>query len=112
MFNSKFDDWGDWILYIKINIFRLIDNERPTRQSRAFDWTDYKTYAEIYDWLDQQLVAFPTVLSNVELGNTYQGRPIRMVKLSYKAVSTKQIIFNYLKNSIKHPTIEQSSHHY
>lgn len=67
----------------------MIDNERPKRLSRAdraFDWTDYMTYTEIYDWLDEQILAYPTLLTNLTIGTTYEGRNIRAVKLSYRAV--------------------------
>lgn len=71
---------------------RLIDNERPKVQSRAFDWTDYKNYTEIYDWLDEQLAAFPNILTGLTIGTTFEGRPIRAVKLSNKAVSYIRLI--------------------
>ena len=65
----------------------MIDNEQPKIQPRTFGWTAYQNYTQIYDWLDEQLALYPTFLTGHEVGRSYQGRPIRAVKLSKKAVS-------------------------
>ncbi|PSN45348.1 hypothetical protein C0J52_06533 [Blattella germanica] len=63
----------------------LIDNERPlTHQRAGFGWTDYYTLEEIYDWLDSLVAANPGVVSPIVGGETYEGRQIRGVKVSYK----------------------------
>lgn len=66
---------------------RLIDRERESnRQSEThFDWTAYKNYTQIYEWLDEQIAAHPTVLQERPFGRSYEGRPIRAVRLSRKA---------------------------
>lgn len=63
----------------------MIDNEQPNDQSRNFDWTSYKTLEEIYAFLDTLLEAHPTVLTNINLGNSFENRTIRAVRISYKA---------------------------
>ncbi|KAJ6625702.1 Zinc carboxypeptidase A 1 [Pseudolycoriella hygida] len=70
---------------LKIENFQtLIDAETPAIQPRAFGWTAYNNYTEIYDWMDVLLETYPTILTGHIVGTTYQDRPIRAVKLSYK----------------------------
>ncbi|KAG4079633.1 hypothetical protein HA402_010413 [Bradysia odoriphaga] len=61
----------------------LIDAESPEVQPSAFGWTAYNNYTEIYNWLDDLLVTYPDVLSDYVIGYTYEGRPIRGVKISH-----------------------------
>lgn len=69
------------------NVQHLIDNERSRLQGMTFGWTDYQNLDSIYAWLDEQLANFPSVLTSLEIGQSYEGRTIRAVKLSHKAVS-------------------------
>lgn len=64
----------------------LIDAESPEIRPRSFGWTAYNNYTEIYNWLDELLLAFPDVLSDFVIGETYEGRPIRGVKISHSEV--------------------------
>lgn len=64
----------------------MIDAETPTIRPRAFGWTAYNNYTEIYDWMDGLLQQYSSILTSHLVGETYQGRPIRAVKLSHKAV--------------------------
>lgn len=56
------------------------------QSSRVMSWARYSTLDEIYEWLDEILVTHSDVLESILIGTSYQGRPIRGVKLSYKAV--------------------------
>lgn len=78
------------------NVQHLIDNERSRMQSATFGWTEYQTLDSIYAWLDVQLATFPQILTSIEIGQSYEGRTIRAVKISHKAVSiyTKRNKFN------------------
>ncbi len=67
----------------------MIDAETPAVQPRAFGWTAYNTYQEIYDWLDELLVTHTDVLTGHLIGYTYEGRPIRAVKLAHKDVRVR-----------------------
>lgn len=64
----------------------MIDNERPTVHPMAFGWTDYFTLEEIYSWLDSIIEANPNILTNYNIGTSFEGRTIRVVKLSHRAV--------------------------
>jgi len=66
------------------NLQTLIDAETPAIQPRAFGWTAYNNYTDIYNWLDELLDTYPTILTSHIVGTTYQGRPIRAIKLSHK----------------------------
>lgn len=70
--------------YLKIrNVQDLIDNENPKKRAVDFDWTSYNTLEEIYEWLDIQLANYPQVLSSFVVGQSYQNRTIRGVRLAY-----------------------------
>ena len=52
------------------------------------DWDDYQSTETIYEWLDSIQAEFPQFITLEELGHTYEGRPIKLVKLSKKEVNT------------------------
>lgn len=66
--------------------FSLIDNENPKARSVEFDWTSYYTLNEIYDWLDVQLTNYPDILTSFVVGESFQNRTIRGVKLAHNEV--------------------------
>lgn len=66
---------------------RLIDNENPKTRAVEFDWTSYYTYDEIYEWLDIQLATYPTILSNFVVGQSFQNRTIRGIRLAHNEVT-------------------------
>ncbi|XP_070144485.1 zinc carboxypeptidase-like [Drosophila kikkawai] len=71
------------------NVQELIDSEKEA-DSRAsadesFGWKKYSTLAEIYAWLDGILAAYPTVTEEFIVGQSYEGRTIRGIKISYKS---------------------------
>lgn len=68
------------------NVQELIDNEQPKnfkpRADGEMDWVSYHTFDEIMAWLDQLLIQYPEILTDVIIGTSVEGRPIRGVKLS------------------------------
>ncbi|XP_052871081.1 zinc carboxypeptidase-like [Anopheles cruzii] len=66
------------------NVQKLIDEESPQKSRRAFDWVNYHTMEDMYIWLNEQVTANPTILSVVSIGQSYEGREMIAVKLSYK----------------------------
>lgn len=77
-----------FLILNKIFYCSLIDEEQPEVLSRAaFGWKQYHTITEIYDWLDQQLRQHPRVLTNINIGKSYEKRIIRAVKLSHRPES-------------------------
>lgn len=60
------------------------ENEADTRADATFGWTRYYNLAEIDAWLDTMLAAYPDVTSGFVLGQSYEGRDIRGLLISYK----------------------------
>ena len=55
------------------------------------DWENYYRLDDIYAWLDTLVEKFPTILKLETIGNSYEGRPIKMITLSKKAVCKKKL---------------------
>lgn len=75
---------------IECKFYSLIDDEQPKflASEETFGWEKYHDLTEIYEWLDELLEKF-SVLSNYNFGKSYEGRPMRAVKISHKAVSRR-----------------------
>ncbi|CAO1308920.1 unnamed protein product [Diamesa serratosioi] len=73
---------------VKINnLQQTMDKERPMKQNKADDamsWVDYHRLDVIYAWLDQLQTENPGVITVMDIGKTYEGRTMKMVKLSKK----------------------------
>uniref|UniRef100_A0AAG5DGG9 Peptidase M14 domain-containing protein n=1 Tax=Anopheles atroparvus TaxID=41427 RepID=A0AAG5DGG9_ANOAO len=68
------------------NLQQILDKERPSRRKlEGFGWEDYYTLEEIYEWIDGMVAQYPSVLSVSTIGQTYEGRDMKVIKLSYKA---------------------------
>ncbi|KAM4874151.1 carboxypeptidase A1 [Thomomys bottae] len=68
----------------------LLDKEKKqmsTLQARAqstdtFNYATYHTLEEIYDFLDLLVAENPQLVSKIQIGNSYEGRPIYVLKFS------------------------------
>lgn len=70
----------------KCTLHRLINNENPARSKRnGFGWDSYHTLDEMYDWIDGLVEKHGEILSVEQVGDSYEGREVRAVKLSHKA---------------------------
>jgi len=67
--------------------FRRIDEEQvtATADSATFGWTKYYELEEIEAWLDGILEAYPSVTEEFIVGQSYEGRNIRGIKISHRA---------------------------
>ncbi|XP_037693362.1 carboxypeptidase A1 [Choloepus didactylus] len=52
------------------------------RSTDTFNYATYHTLDEIYDFLDLLVAENPQFVSKIEIGNTYEGRPIYVLKFS------------------------------
>lgn len=52
----------------------------------GFGWKKYYDLDAIYGFLDTLLEKYPKVLTSYEYGKSYEGRPLRAVKVSHKKV--------------------------
>lgn len=69
------------------NVQPLIDDQMPHIRSRndaQMDWNSYHNLDEINAWLDGLLEKYPFELTNMIIGVSVEGRPLRGVKLSRK----------------------------
>ncbi|XP_062054188.1 carboxypeptidase A1 [Lepus europaeus] len=48
----------------------------------TFNYATYHTLEEIYDFIDQLVAEHPQLVSKIQIGNTYEGRPIYVLKFS------------------------------
>ncbi|XP_069318226.1 carboxypeptidase A1 [Eulemur rufifrons] len=68
----------------------LLDEEQEQMfafQSRAvssdtFNYASYHTLEEIYDFIDLLVAEYPQLVSKIQIGNSYEGRPIYVLKFS------------------------------
>lgn len=50
------------------------------------EWTDYHSVETIQKWLDGLQIEFPNFVNVTTIGTSYEGRPLKLLKLSKKAV--------------------------
>lgn len=56
------------------------------------NWTQYHSLETIHAWLDSLQTEFPSYVTVTNIGNSTQGRAMKLLKLSKKAVSVKKLI--------------------
>ncbi|KAL9927061.1 zinc carboxypeptidase [Glossina fuscipes fuscipes] len=66
------------------NVQDLIDLEQSYSDSSKFDWTRYYELHEIEQWLDDILLTYPNVTEGFIIGNSYENRSIRGIKIAHK----------------------------
>ncbi|XP_017136885.1 zinc carboxypeptidase [Drosophila miranda] len=66
------------------NVQRHIDAQRSLQRTGYHEWTQYHTLDEIYAWLDLIESRYPDIVKPFTIGDSYEGRPIRGVKISYQ----------------------------
>lgn len=70
------------------NLQKLIDEEQPNYSPQeSFGWKNYYDLPEIYCWLDQLLEKYPHILTNHNIGMSYENRTIRAIEFSSGKVS-------------------------
>ncbi|XP_035782963.1 zinc carboxypeptidase-like [Anopheles albimanus] len=72
------------------NFQNILDAENPPRKHRnqaadGFGWDEYQTLEDIYLWLDSLVAQYPSILSIQSIGKSYEGRDMRLVKLSHQS---------------------------
>ena len=55
------------------------------------NWTQYHSLETIHAWLDSLQTEFPNYVKVTNIGNSTQGRSMKLLKLSKKAVSAIKI---------------------
>lgn len=67
------------------DVQELIDETTSQRRSKYFDFTSYHPLDTIYKNLDDLAKQYPDKVQTVVGGQTYEGRQIKGVKVSFKA---------------------------
>ncbi|NXY39724.1 CBPA1 Carboxypeptidase, partial [Pomatorhinus ruficollis] len=57
-------------------------SRRVKRSSRTFDFASYHTLDEIYDWMDVLVEEHPNLVSKIQIGTSYENRPLYVLKFS------------------------------
>ncbi|PSN45354.1 Zinc carboxypeptidase [Blattella germanica] len=65
----------------------LMDNERPSEDSSKFDWNSYYNLTILYSWLDEVVEKYPKIATSIIGGSSFEGKPIKGVKISYKPLN-------------------------
>ena len=64
------------------NIQQWFDDERPKKRSKAWSFDQYNTYPEILNFLTEINVQFPETSEIFTIGETFEGREIKGIKIS------------------------------
>ncbi|NXG64380.1 CBPA1 Carboxypeptidase, partial [Hemiprocne comata] len=71
------------------DVQELLDEEkknmtkpRRTERSTIFDFASYHTMEEIYDWMDRLVEDHPNLVSKLQIGQSYENRPLYVLKFS------------------------------
>lgn len=51
------------------------------------NWTEYHSVETIHAWLDSIQAEFPNITTVTSIGNSFEGRPLKLLKLSKKTVN-------------------------
>ncbi|MGH0187712.1 UNVERIFIED_CONTAM: hypothetical protein FKN15_026212 [Acipenser sinensis] len=63
----------------KEEMFHSHDRERNTNN---FDYASYHTLEEIYSWMDSLEAEYPNLVTKIQIGSSFEGRPINVLKFS------------------------------
>uniref|UniRef100_A0A182T695 Peptidase M14 domain-containing protein n=1 Tax=Anopheles maculatus TaxID=74869 RepID=A0A182T695_9DIPT len=72
------------------NFQSILDAENPPKKSArnaetTFGWEEYQTLEAIYEWIDDLALQYPSILTVQSIGQTYEGRDMKLVKLSQQS---------------------------
>lgn len=59
-------------------------NKKP--KATDMNWENYYTPQEIFDWMDSLVADFPGVVTVETIGESYEKRPMKLLKISKKTV--------------------------
>ncbi|XP_038839928.1 carboxypeptidase B [Salvelinus namaycush] len=68
-----------------------LDNRTP--DPRTHSYTKYNSWDKIQAWISSISSSNPDLISRQVIGNTYEGRPMNVLKIGKKSSSTKPSIF-------------------
>ncbi|NXX83069.1 CBPA1 Carboxypeptidase, partial [Urocolius indicus] len=60
----------------------MLKSRRMERSTGTFDFASYHTIDEIYNWLDTLVENHPHLVSKIQIGQSYENRPLYVLKFS------------------------------
>ncbi|XP_068025487.1 carboxypeptidase A1-like [Melanerpes formicivorus] len=60
----------------------MMKSRRVERSTSTFDFASYHTLDEIYDWMDILVDNHPSLVSKIQIGQSYENRPLYVLKFS------------------------------
>lgn len=78
------------IFYYLIHFFRLADDMRVENSTTSMTWTAYHTLDSIHAWLSELAKTYPSQVSVITGGTSYEKRSIKGVKIAFS--KGKQIV--------------------
>ncbi|XP_055599295.1 zinc carboxypeptidase-like [Uranotaenia lowii] len=88
----KFGEFSDFVERFNLqaslsqsNLQTIFDEEQRRPARSGMSWTAYHRLDVIFAWMDQLLATYPNVLTPISAGLSFEGRPLRGLKVSYKA---------------------------
>lgn len=71
------------------DVERATPSIRPVSSTRVVDFEDYNTVAEIHSFQDELAERYPNKVSTILIGKTWEGRDLKVSKISKAAAGTK-----------------------
>ncbi|XP_014800920.1 PREDICTED: carboxypeptidase A1-like [Calidris pugnax] len=60
----------------------MTKSRRVERSTSTFDFASYHTIEEIYDWMDTLVEDHPSLVSKIQIGQSYENRSLYVLKIS------------------------------
>lgn len=98
-FSSLFDVFGyssSSSSVVVENLQTIIDEEKEETQNAGFSSSPLGRYARLGDmhgWLDEMAAKFPSLAQTFVVGRTYEGRPIKGIKIGETAAQNKPVVW-------------------
>ncbi|XP_074840306.1 carboxypeptidase A1-like [Carettochelys insculpta] len=81
------------------DVQELLDEEKEAmmvsrkfeRNSNSFNFSSYHTIEEIYSWMDDLVAGNPALVSKIQIGQSYEKRPLYVLKFSTGGVNRPAI---------------------
>ncbi|XP_075152249.1 zinc carboxypeptidase-like [Haematobia irritans] len=63
---------------------KVIDDSLPKTRNTGMEWTKFHGLDDVYNFVDNLTMSFPTTITPYTIGYSYEGRPIKAIKISHK----------------------------
>ncbi|KAK7082274.1 hypothetical protein SK128_016692 [Halocaridina rubra] len=65
----------------QVEALHMANEKARAKGTKAMDWTSYHTYDEITEWLDSLATDYPSLCTVEDVGTSYEGRTMKLLKL-------------------------------